>query len=404
MVRMHMIALALCAVVAASAAMVSAQTVGLVYAVEQRVNDKSFFTINSTAADPSLTLLANMSVLETTQVTQFPFNCYGYTNGIVPVVGQFNLFAPNAAAYDGQARLFFASWDTFGDTMTRLCLVNLVSNSIQFVTTLPETEISGAGFDQTLYMYAYIREGRQQPNGILVGQLTYLDRATANFLFRTTVDQHRNVTTDPMNPQNFPLGPLSFTYRAGDLAIACDRVLYASSVGTGGGFKYFFKLFQSGPPPDFSYELIHADPPGVGLTGFATADQLAFGGEDNLISQDSALGIFSLVNLETGANGELGVEGVDYVRFFFEGILRTFTDLASTLDCGVDLDCIALEVESSCVPGEMIVQYIPDPDGTIPCAPIETVCLAPPACTEEFECSYYIPTNQGSPGNPPFGL
>ncbi|KAA8491630.1 hypothetical protein FVE85_9677 [Porphyridium purpureum] len=69
------------------------------------------------------------------------------------------------------------------------------------------------------------------------------------------------------------------------------------------------------------------------MTGFATADQLAFDMMERLISQDSERGIFSVVDMATGANGELGVEGVDFVRLFEMGMLRTFADLASSLDC-----------------------------------------------------------------------
>ncbi|KAA8491953.1 hypothetical protein FVE85_8435 [Porphyridium purpureum] len=365
---------------------------GTIYAVEQRVNDKSFFQINSTASMPSISLVANMSMLEQEQALDFPYNCYGYANGLNPMIGTFNLFAPNALAYDGQARLFFVAWDDMGDTMARLCYYNLIGKNILFVSDLVENKISGAGFDQLSYEFIYLREGRQQPEGRLRMKLVTLDRATANVRQVRAIEQWRNVTSDP----NAPMAPLPFTYRAGDLAIQCDRRLYASSVGTGGGFKYFFEIFPSGLHDDFSYRLIHADPPGTALTGFATADQLAFGSLGNLISQDSDRGIFSRVNTATGANGELGVEGVDFTRFFFNGMLRTFTDLASSLDCEVDLECISIEMTSQCG-GDVFLMYLPDPAGTIPCSPVERLCLLPPACVEEIECVYYVPNDMVFP-------
>ncbi|KAA8499171.1 hypothetical protein FVE85_6756 [Porphyridium purpureum] len=312
-----------------------------------------------------------------------------------------NLFAPNACAYDGVSRVYFVAWDADKLRQARLCYLNILDAPIpgeqafEYVQDLQEVDISGAAFDQEAYAFVDIREGTAS-SGLLVLVIEFLNRATGRPDGRRVINQFRDVT----GGGSPPAGPLPLVYLAGDQAIDCSGILYASSVGDGAiqGAKAFFSLTpdSTNNPSILDYNLIHRDfPPNAELTGFATADQLAFAVSGVLVSQDSGLGRFLLVDLATGANGELGTEGVDYVVFYdpvTEEAL-TFADLASTLVCNIGNRCIATEVESQCDAGEFFTQYLPDPDGTIPCAPVERLCRVPPACIEEAECVYYIRTN-----------
>lgn len=356
---------------------------GTIFAVEQSMTDKSFYLVNSSATDPSLIMVANMSMLEQDQPLEFPMNCYGYQSGLNPNRNALNLFAPNALAWDGQVRLFFVAWDMTGDVAARMCYLNLVGRNIIFTVTLPDVKISNADFDQEKYVFVYGREGIQQPVGTLTMMFVFLNRATAMVSSIRPISQFRNGS-----PQA-PLAPLSVTYRAGDIAIDCSGDIYMSSVGTGNGFKAFFVLRMVTTMLDYYYELIHEDPMGVALTGYATAQAgLGFAQSGVLISQNGDYGIFSQVNLATGANGELGTAGVDYVQFYYNGQLRRFTDLAGALDCNADLLCIRTEVPSPCGGGFNSV-LMPSEEGDIPCGPVERLCLQPPQCVEEVGCVVY---------------
>ncbi|KAA8495275.1 hypothetical protein FVE85_1430 [Porphyridium purpureum] len=374
---------------------------GVVFGATQSSANKSFWAVDTSTTTGSVTLVANMATYETTQ-DPFPYNCYGYSSSANTGPGApLNLFAPNALGYDGISRVFFVAWNSDVARAARLCFLNIISAGVPgapaffYVQDLPDAVVSGAAFLQEQYIFVYIREGAPSA-GILTLIASLLDRVTGKATETVVFNQFRDRT----GPNPDAVGPINFFYIAGDQTVDCSAILYGSSVGNmvNGAPKRFFSLqLTPGESDIYDYSLIHQDtPPDSSLTGFATAEQLAFSISGALISQNAGLGIFSVVNTATGANGELGTEGVDYVRFFDpeSGALLTFTDLASAQDCGFGDLCIRLEVQSACQPEVMDFRYIPSPSGTIPCAPVERFCVTPPECTDEIECVYYVPTEE----------
>ncbi|KAA8491628.1 hypothetical protein FVE85_9675 [Porphyridium purpureum] len=320
--------------------------VGIVYAIERDNMQKNIFALDFSVGvgmEQSTTLVANMTQAAAEDPDGFPMDCFGYENGVTRT-GPLYEFSPNGLAYDGDSRLYFVAFDQYGMTTSRLCFYSIATDTFEFAANLGEPVV-GAAFDSKTYQYVWIDQGEQQNmGGIMVLQFARLDRTTGQIMERETTTMFRNVTTNP----NAPAAELPFTFRGGDMAIDCNGMLYGSSVGTGGGFKYFFTIdlnYDAGdlgetPEIVYAYRLIHADVPDdpsqvSTLTGFATADQLAFDMDGRLISQDSEQGVFSVVDIATGANGELGVEGEDYIRLYEMGMLRTFADLASSLSCEV---------------------------------------------------------------------
>ncbi|KAA8498790.1 hypothetical protein FVE85_6375 [Porphyridium purpureum] len=378
---------------------------GVIYAIERHPEQKNIFALDFSAGagmTPGVTLITNMTQAAADDPEGFPMQCFGYVNGETGT-GELYEFSPNGLAHDADSRLYFAALDQYGGTSSRLCFYSMVTNSFEFAAELGEV-VMGATFDATLYQYVWLDEGKHQSEaGILVLQFARLDRATGQVLERVTNTMFRNVTTDP----NAPAAELPFTFRGGDLVIDCNGVLYGSSVGTGGGFKYFFAInlnhFATSPgnvsSMPYEYRLIHADtsddPSQVStLTGFATADQLAFDMMERLISQDSERGIFSVVDPGTGANGELGVKGVDFIQLTEMGMLRTFADLASTLNCDARViasTCSQTQIMDPCE-DEMVDVMMPDEGGEIQCVLVQGHCRQADSCNEEHmvACDYYV--------------
>ncbi|KAA8498196.1 hypothetical protein FVE85_5781 [Porphyridium purpureum] len=376
---------------------------GVIYGAERDLTEKNFYTISTGEDVPSITLLANMTQ-RAMEDEDFPTQCFGYMNP--DMTGGFNDFTPNALAFDGSFRLFFAAWDITVDPSqirSRLCFFSLFSDRFFFVQLFPDLLV-GATFDQTTYNYIYIREGAPRPNGFLELVSVSLDRTTARVISMMTESTFVDATGGTLQAP----GQVFKTYRGGDMAVDCNGVLFASSVGTGGGNKMFFSIGlrnTSEPGSQNVFRLIHEDPAANnGLTGFADSDQLAFDQLGRLISQDSERGIFSVVNEVTGANGELGVEGVDFVRFFDNGQLRTFSDLASFLDCGVVVQCVEVEVIDQCDEERMVTVLEPQDGGDVPCRSVQGQCRMPPECTDEVDCVYFIRAQTQQMPDDAFGL
>ncbi|KAA8498787.1 hypothetical protein FVE85_6372 [Porphyridium purpureum] len=399
MARCAVILLALCALALRMHSVHGLQNLGIIFGIERDPVQKNIFALDFSAGaeiEPTVTLVANMTQAAANDPAGFPNRCFGYVNGAT-ATGPLYEFSPNGLAYDGEARLFFAAFDRFGDTMSRLCFYSVLTNTFEYSTILGDI-VLGATFDAKTYQYIWIDEGKEQTEaGILILQFIRLDRATGTVVDRTTNTLFRNVTTNP----NAPAAELLFTFRGGDMAVDCNGILYASSVGTGGGFKYFFSIdldyfTEENSSTSFAYRLIHADPsdgqsPVSSLTGFATADQLAFDSSGRLISQDSERGIFSVVNRLTGANGELGVEGVDFVRLTEMGMLRTFADLASFRDCGLVGACVETEIVDPCE-DRVLPILTPAEGGDIRCVAVDGRCRLPGMCEGEdtVDCIFYV--------------
>ncbi|KAA8491629.1 hypothetical protein FVE85_9676 [Porphyridium purpureum] len=240
------------------------QNAGVVYGIERNDVQKNIFAVDFSAGAgmaPSVSLVANMTRAATNDPVGFPMQCFGYVNGVTGT-GPLYEFSPNGLAYDAESRLYFVAFDQYGMTASRLCFYSIATDSFVFAAQLGEP-VMGAAFDPNSYQYVWIEQGQKQSEGgILVLQFARLDRTTGQIMEQVTNTMFRNVTTDP----NAPAAELPFTFRGGDMAIACNGMMYASSVGTGGGFKYFFSInlnysaeasgAAQGMP--YEYRLIHA--------------------------------------------------------------------------------------------------------------------------------------------------
>ncbi|KAA8498431.1 hypothetical protein FVE85_6016 [Porphyridium purpureum] len=374
-------ALALVAMVA----MVKAQNelnAGVIYGVEVGAN-KDFFLINTTLPiiDGSITLIFGMNANRGTEFVDE--RCFG----LIGTGGALNPSAPNALANDAVNRLFFVAWDDNLPTATqaRLCYLstaNPMQPRVIYVQMLPDPVINGASFDQIGYIYTYIREVATPMTLVL----STLSRATGQ------VVQTRNVILFRDTTGGGAVGDLNVRFRGGDMAFNCERILYASSIRVQGSDKFFFSIdFNVGPAGIYDYALIHSDnvpaQTDEGLTGFATADQLAFDGAGDLISQDSRTGIFSFVNILTGANGELGAENTTNVVFRDPGTgaARRFADLASFLDCEVESGCVEGEGSTPCESAPFPI-VIPSDGAGRECASFEGECRDPADCETVFPC------------------
>lgn len=368
----------------AMAAVVKGQglNAGVVYGVEVGDN-KEFYQINATLPiiDGSILLIFGMSANAGTPSVDS--RCFG----LIGTAGALNPSAPNALANDGVTRLFFIAWDDNQPTATqaRLCYLNLVnpaSPTVVYVQMMPDNVINGASFDQVGYIYTYIREIAVPMTMVL----STLSRATGQVVATRNEQTFRDTTGGGA------VGPLSVIFRGGDMAFNCERILYASSIRVAGSDKYFFSIdFNVGISGVYDYALIHDDnvPAATdeSLTGFATADQLAFDGIGNLVSQDSRTGIFSFVNLITGANGELGAENTTNVVFRdgLTGAARRFADLASFLDCQIESGCVEGVGTSPCASGPFPI-VVPSDGAGRACSSYETTCRDPANCEIEFPC------------------
>jgi len=377
-----MIALTLALVAMAGAVNAQGQlNAGVVYGVEVGDN-KEFFAINTTLPinDGSTALIFGMTAAAGTPAVDD--RCFGL-NGLG---GALNPSAPNALANDGVNRLYFIAWDDniSPSTQARLCylsILNPMSPVVIYVQMLPDNVINGASFDQVGYIYVYIKEIAVP----MTMSLSTLSRATGQVVNNRNVQNFRDTTGGGA------VGDLGVLFRGGDMAFNCERILYASSIRVAGSDKYFFTIdFNVGASGIYDYALIHSDnvaaPTDESLTGFATADQLAFDGIGDLVSQDSRTGIFSFVNLLTGANGELGAENTTNVVFRTAGgVARRFADLASFLDCEVESGCIEGEGTTPCAEGAFPI-VIPSDGAGRECASFETTCRDPANCENEFPC------------------
>lgn len=402
MARMLWVAL-LAAIVACAAA--DHDFAGVIYGIEVG-EDKRIFQINTTnpgvIRDDTIALVYDLTANRGTP--EVDDECFGRNFNTNPPTE--NPSSPNALANDGVNRLYFTATDRPArQTPARLCFysfitVGLGSTKVKYVEQLQGyTVINGATFDQNGYSYVFVKDAlEQQPESDYLNIVfARLSRTTGEFRQVDIVTNFRN-TTAPGNPTFVNQMPL--IYKGGDQAFNCERVFYASSIRVDNSDKYFFSVdFSSQPGGFYNYVLIHndnylpdgslVDPTNETATGFATNDQIAFDGDGDLVSQSSKDGIFSFVDLATGANNELAPINTTNVQFLNpDGTVRRFADLASYLDCEVEVGCIDTFQTNPCVEGQIVVPSPTDTGGR-PCGPVEITCLNPVTCEPTEVCLVY---------------
>lgn len=349
----------------------------LIYTVYNSDVNKTFFEINTT--DP-LQLESYVDMLAPPPGVNVPQQCIGYD----ALAEELNAFSPNGLAFDGGLRLYFVAWDQGQRTQARLCVLNMNRPNFFYKGELPTFGVTAAGFDQGLYVFLYLENGSP-----LAGDVVYLNPVTGNVISQIEINQWVDRTTDPNN--NVP-SSINVFYRGGDLALDCDRNLYASSVGTNGAESLFFRLNELPSGGVFSYTLLATGPNNDAPQQFAVNSQLAYTDSGILIAHNTPTGKTTIVSDETtGQTGYLGQEGeIDgYIIYRQNGVPIGFSDMASRIDCVTEF-CVVSQSFSECE-GAFIDVYTKSELGTIPCKVTDDRCLQPPACTQEFDCTYYIP-------------
>lgn len=358
----------------------------LIYAVYNDVDNKTFFTLNTSndIDDPADALMSYVNMLDPAVMPRVPPLCFGYDQTGM----ELNKFSPNALAYDGQARLYFSAWDIGGATApnARLCLLSTVTPTFALIGALQTTGVTSAGFNQDSYVYVYF----ENRTPVLNMDVVFLDKITGNIVGIAEINVFADRTSDPLNTA---LTSIPVIYNGGDMAIDCNENLYASSVGgVGGSLSIYFKINQiSVTPPAFSYEeiargTINDDSAQL----YATNSQLAYTGDGILVAHHAPSGFTSVVpDPNDGLTGYLGTENVTYVVFRNSaGEPIGFSDLASYQVCNEVL-CTSSEVFSDC---SQRVRTIWTPALTgVPCRLVDVPCANPPLCVEEDRCQIYLP-------------
>lgn len=274
-------------------------TIALVVLIAFSVNAAILYGSNVTSSAAPGEVLYR---IDTVAATVTPICDIGAVHGSLLAPGNAN--SPNGLGYDAaNQRLYFSvnNSSTDGDP-SALWFYDMIGNTLTYAGMLAG-QAAGATFDQSTGQYLYIKN-------------------TTDDLQTVSLNENGTINTESTLVAGFS-GEDNIYFRGGDLAINCDRVVYGSSLGSGGGSKVFFKIELNNGN---AYTLIHQDPSGDNAnTGYATAKQVSFGDDETLFSTTG--GLYWEVDLSTGLQTPAAGFSIPAAGPI------TMSDLASGLDC-----------------------------------------------------------------------